>query len=92
MDEADTLVALAQVVAVAFFEGGAGEDGRFACFQMAADNVVKAVEPGDAVGVGEGDTGGHFGDVFGRVEIVGVVEGAVEVSGEQTADGCLPGT
>lgn len=45
------------------------------------------VEPREAVLVGEGDAGAHFGDVGGRVVVVGIVEGGVEMGGEGGANG-----
>ena len=76
-----------ELIAVGFLERGAGEDGVFAGGEAGVDVGAHGGEPRGAVGVGEGFTGGEFGDVGGRVKIVGIGKVPAEGVGEQAADG-----
>ncbi len=91
VDELKVGIALAEAVAVAFFEGGTGQDGRFSGLVLLVDEVIEAIQPGSAVFIGKGGPGGHFGDIGRGVVVVGVKEGAVEVIGQKTADCRLAG-
>ena len=53
---------------------------------------ANGTEPGDAVVVAEWNAAGHFLNVCGRVEIVGVRKFPLELRGEQFADGRLSGS
>lgn len=78
-------------MAVGGFEGGAGEDGGVALGGGVDDVGAEVLEPREPVGVGERDFGGHFGFIFGWVEVVGVDEGGVEEIGEEETDGGFAG-
>lgn len=81
-----------QAVAVSLFEGGAGKDAGFPRRARGDHLEIEAFKPRFAIGVGERCAGAHFGDVFGRVESVGVEEPGAERLGEGATDLCFSGS
>ena len=54
--------------------------------------MAQAGQPRGAVVVVQGHAGGHFRDVGGGVEIVGIIKGASVFRGQQCSDAGLSGT
>lgn len=70
IDEAKLWQSLREAFAVDLAKGGAGEEERFALSGGLAEFFVEEIEPRPTVGIGEGNTGGHFRFTgFGMIEI-----------------------
>ena len=80
----------AKPVAIPPREGRAGDDGSAAVGKPGADLGVEPVEPGPAVGVGQGCAGPHLGHVRRRMKVVAVEKVAAQLGRKQPPNFGLP--
>src|SRR5439155_14436198 len=81
-----------KLIAIGALEGGARKHDVFANSDPFEDGFAHGCEPRSAIGVIKWDSVGHFFDVGGRMEAVGVGELPVELRGEHGAHSGLAGT
>jgi hypothetical protein len=92
VDETDVGHALREQTPVLLFEGGAGDHGRFVVLAQLDNQLVQALQPGQAIFVVQRLASGHFGDVLRRMKVVSVEKGIIQAPRQGATDGRLTGT
>ena len=78
-----TLHSLADALAIRSFQGRASDDSPAIPFGQCCPYIV---EPGRAVCVGQRRSGGHLGDIAGRVQVIAVEKRGTEARSQRRAN------
>ncbi len=89
VDEGNVRPRRANAIAIGALERGAGQYARLALTGPAFELLANPVEPGPAVGVGQGRSLPHLLDIGRRMQPVALHERPAELFGEQLGDGRL---